>query len=863
MTTKKLTPMLQQYFALKKDHPQSFLFFRLGDFYELFGEDAIEASKILGITLTARQKGTENEIPMCGVPHHSATKYIALLTQAGHRVSLCEQVSDPNLPGIVQREVVKTVTPGTTFDESVIDARKNNYIVSLLEKKGMYGMSFMDMATGEFQLLQSKDIKKVQSLLFMLQASEVIVQNEERWKDWNIPHPLQYELPYFEDPSQILKDHFKVSQLSGFGIEDQIQGITAAALLLHYVKETQKTALDHIHKLTSYQFDGIMSLDESTIRNLEIFQTSKDFQVSGSLIGVMDQTKTRMGARKLRQYLLSPLKGKEKIEERHQAVEELLKNQEKRHSLQIELKDHSDIERLVGKLGCRSANARDLNALKVNILKVPSFKLILSELEALSLQNIHQELQELQDLVKILDDRIHPEASLRLNEGGMIADGFDDELDELRMLLGNGKEWLLEYQERLRSETKVSTLKVKFNKVFGYHIEVSRAQSEKIPEGFQLKQTMVNAHRYMTEELNEFAEKYLNAEEKIKSLEYKIFLETVELVLPFMKKIQHNAELIAQLDVFQSLAQLAFDKGYCRPVMSDEKVLTITEGRHPVIEFMLQKKNEHYVSNDVEMNEERQVMVLTGPNMSGKSSYLRQVALMTLMAQMGSFIPASSAIIGVVDRIFTRVGAADDISSGQSTFMVEMTEAANILNNATDRSLIIFDELGRGTSTYDGVSIAWSILEYVASELGSITFFATHYHELIAVADEIPNAFNASVSVAEREGRVIFLRKIIDEGVDRSYGIEVARLAGLPQSIIHRSQEILQELEKDRAEEEHSLMAGQASLFAAVSKAPEASHTERKQGQLLRKIQEIKTNEITPLQALQLLDELRQDSLDE
>jgi DNA mismatch repair protein MutS len=857
---KKLTPMLQQYFEIKKKTADAFVFFRLGDFYEMFGEDAIEASKILGITLTARQKGTDNEIPMCGVPHHSATKYIAMLTQAGRRVALCEQVSDPNLPGIVQREVVKTITPGTSFDESVIDTGKNNYMLSLVRQKDLIGMSFMDMATGEFRLFENESEKTVQSLIYLLQPSEILVSKKEDWATWQFQTLTEHELPYFEEDKKMLLDHFGVAHLEGFGIEKKLQGIKAAALLLHYVKETQKTALDHIKKITPYQIDEIMSLDESTIRNLELFQTSKDFKVQGSLIGVMDQTLTRMGARKIRQWILNPLKKKVQIESRLEAVAELVATSEFRTDLQAELKDHSDIERLTGKIGCRSANARDLHALKVNLLKIPQFKFLLKNLSAHLFQKFHEDLHELNELVQVLDRSIHPEASMLLTEGGIIADGFHEELDELRELLKNGKEWLVKYQEKLRAQTSISTLKVKFNKVFGYHIEVSKAQAGKMSEGFQLKQTLVNAHRYMSAELNEFAEKFLSAEQKIKTLEYELFQECIEKILPFLSEIQQNAEVISQLDVFQSLAQLAITQQYCRPNLSEEKGVSIKNGRHPVIESILQKNHELYIANDVIMNSDRQVMVLTGPNMSGKSSYLRQVALITLMAHIGSFVPAESAEIGLTDRIFTRVGASDDISSGQSTFMVEMTEAANILNNATDRSLIIFDELGRGTSTYDGVSIAWAILEHVSKEIAAVTLFATHYHELIDVADEIPNAFNASVAVSEKEGSIVFLRKVIDEGVDRSYGIEVARLAGLPDSVIRRADHILEELEKDRAQEEQHLMGAQATLFKPASSAnSNPSDEHRVHRAITDKLSEMNPNEMTPMQALSFIIEMKDE----
>ncbi|MDP2691322.1 MAG: DNA mismatch repair protein MutS [bacterium] len=860
MSDKNLTPMLQQYFEIKKEHTDAFLFFRLGDFYEMFGDDAKEGARLLGLTLTARHKGTQSEIPMCGIPHHSAERYIAQLTRLGKRVAICDQVSDPGLPGIVKREVVRVVTPGTTLDESVTDTAQNNYILSVAKDKQVFGLSMLDIATGEFRVTEIKELKTLKNLLFLLSPSELLLDTESTREE--IRAELEdrsvtlYQLPHFEDPEHFLLNHFQVSTLSGFGVAHMTVGIRSAAALLSYAKETQKTKLEHIRKLVCYRFSDIMILDESSIRNLELLHTARDFKKEGSLLHVMDITLTRMGARKLRHWLLAPLTNKEKINLRLEAVADLVAHQERRVLIQQELKDIFDLERLVGRIGCKAANARDLNYLKVNLLKIPSIKLALLDSPSSLVTRIEQQLELLKELVHTLDERISSEPVATITEGGMIADGFHKELDELRDILKNGKTWLLEYQQNLRLETGISSLKVKYNKIFGYHIEISKANRKDIPEYFELRQTLVNAERYMTPELKEFEGKYLSAEEKIKTLEYELFQETLELTIPFIDSIQRNADLIAVLDVLQSFAQLALDEHYCRPLIKEEIGIEIRDGRHPVIESVLKKQNQIYIANDANLDETRQITVLTGPNMAGKSSYLRQVALITLMAHMGSFVPARSANISITDRIFTRVGASDNISTGQSTFMVEMSEAANILNNATERSLIIFDELGRGTSTYDGVSIAWAILEHLAQELKALTLFATHYHELIDVAKEIPNACNASVAVAEKDGEVVFLRKIIDGGVDRSYGIEVAKLAGLPQSVIRRAKGILSELEKDRFREEQTLMGIQPDLFTSAPNTL-VQPTPSPHRALVERLKEADLNNMTPVEALNCLSALK------
>lgn len=856
----KTTPMLQQYFDIKKEYSKELIFFRLGDFYELFGDDAKEAAQLLGLTLTARQKGTPNEIAMCGVPHHSSQKYIAQLTKAGRRVAICDQVSDPNLPGIVKREVVRVITPGTTLDDSVVDSSQNNFLVGLYKQKNSYGIAMMDLGTGEFLTTELDDFQSLKNLLYLSSPQEVVVEEPSEWNELHELSKKMVEkpLPHFIKDSELLCNHFDVAGLEGFGVANMPLGIHAAAMVLHYCQETQKTELDHIKSIHPYRFNDVMMLDESTMRNLELLHSQKDFGKEGSLLQILDKTLTRMGARKLRQWITSPLLSKNKIEDRLHAVEELMQKTNIKTDLQLELKECYDLERLVGRIGCRRANARDLNYLKLNLKKIPSIKSLLQVCESNELKKIHQDINELNPLLNILDQQIAVDPPLTITEGGIIADGFSTELDELRNILNNGKEWLMNYQQKLRDETNISTLKVKFNKVFGYHIEVSKAQSGNIPEEFHLKQTLVNAHRYMSQELSEFAEKYLHAEDQIKTLEYELFQKTLEQVLPYLQEVQKNAQLIARVDVLQSFAQVAQENHYCKPQLSEENILEITNGRHPVIEQMLKEQHEEYIANNLFLNNEKTLTVLTGPNMAGKSSYLRQNALIVLMAHLGSFVPAEAALIGLTDRIFTRVGASDDIARGQSTFMVEMTEAANILNNATEKSLIIFDELGRGTSTYDGVSIAWSILEYVVKDLKSLTLFATHYHELIQVAEALQNASNASIAVSEKDGNVIFLRKVIEKGTDRSYGIEVAKLAGLPKDVVKRSQQILAELEKDRAEEEQHLLGVQPSLFSMNSQQASAlEDNDRKHQQLAEHIKKIDPNTLTPLQALVELSEIK------
>jgi len=797
-----LTPMLKQYYELKDKHPDSILFFRLGDFYEMFGKDSIKASKILNITLTARNKGTENETPMCGIPYHAAEGYIAKLTKAGEKVAICEQITQPNGEGIVERDVVRIITPGTTLDTNILANNQNNFLVSVVNKNNKWGIAFVDLTTGEFKLTQLKTFDDIFNELNRILPSEIIITpdlNEnleiktklEQIANLNLFYPAM-----FKEADEALKNHFKVKSLQSFGVEKQPLGIQAAGNLINYLQDTQKTALEHINKLSLYNINDYMILDESTIRNLELIYTYQFFEEKGSLLSVIDKTQTGMGGRLLRNWLLHPLINLDKIQQRLDVVEEFYNNLDLREQLKKKFKNISDIERLLGRLGCKRTNARDLLNLKNSLQIIPEIKKILKSTSSKLLKLSIKNLNEHQDIVTLIDKAICEDPPLLITDGGMIANGYNKELDELRKISTSGKGWITELQQKESARTGISTLKVKFNKVFGYYIEVSNSNLNQVPDNYTRKQTLVNAERFVTPELKEYETKVLGAEEKIQELEQKLFWEIRDQVARQFKQIQNTAQIIAQLDVLLSFTNVALENNYTKPQVNDSDILEIKNGRHPVIESI--QTQESYVPNDCNFDHsDHQLILLTGPNMSGKSSYLRQTALIILLAQIGCFVPCESASIGVTDRIFTRVGASDNLIRGQSTFMVEMQEAANILNNATHKSFIVLDELGRGTSTFDGVSIAWAIVEYIYKNIKAKTLFATHYHELIDMVEKLDKAQNYSVSVKETDTGVIFLRKIIPGGIDRSYGIEVGKLAGLPKALTDRAYQILDELEAE------------------------------------------------------------------
>ncbi len=845
----KLTPMLKQYKDIKGQYQDAVLFFRLGDFYEMFGKDAIEASKILNITLTSRNKGTPNETPLCGIPYHAAESYIAKLTKAGKKVAICEQISDPNLPGIVQREVIRIVTPGTTLDNNVLANNQNNFLVSIFNKENKWGIAFVDLTTGEFRLAELNKLDNLLNELNRVLPSEIIITpdlNEilelktklEQIANLNVFHPS-----LFNPATETLLEHFKVKSLQSFGIQDYQIGIEAAGNLLNYLKDTQKTSLEHINKISLYNISDYMILDESTIRNLELLYTYQFFEEKGSLISIIDQTQTGMGGRLLRNWLLHPLIKLEKIQQRLDAVDEFFNNLDLRENLKKELKNISDIERLIGRLGCKRTNARDLLNLKNSLQIIPQIKKLLKSCNSKFLKQANKNLDEHKDIVNLIEKAIAEDPPLLITDGGMIADGYNKELDELRKISTSGKDWVKDLQQKEIEKTKISSLKVKFNKIFGYYIEVSNANLDQVPENYTRKQTLVNAERFVTPELKEYEQKILGAEEKIIELEQKLFWEIRDEVAKHFETIQETAQVIAQLDVLLSFANVALLNNYNKPEINDGEVIEIKNGRHPVIEKL--QPQESYVPNDgLFNNTDHQLILLTGPNMSGKSSYLRQTALIILLAQIGSFVPAQSAKIGLTDRIFTRVGASDNLIRGQSTFMVEMQEAANILNNATHKSFIVLDELGRGTSTFDGVSIAWAIVEFIYKNIKAKTLFATHYHELIDMVEKLDKAKNYAVSVKETDTGVIFLRKIIPGGINRSYGIEVAKLAGLPKPLTDRAYDILGELEAELQ------ISNGNSAAKQKTKKP-------KEDKLKKELDKIEPDNLTPLEALKKLKEFK------
>lgn len=844
---------MRQYQEIKAQVPGALLFFRLGDFYEMFGQDAIEASRILGITLTARNKKTD-PIPMCGVPHHSAENYIAKLTKAGKRVAICEQTSDPSLPGIVKREVVRVVTPGTSYNEQILNQKANQFVLSIFPKKDYFGIAYADLTTGEFHAAEISGVAALQSEILRLDPAEIILDA----KDYDNPDmrvfmnelssALLSPCDLFQDAHELLLDAFSIKSLEAFGLGSSPFAVQAAGLLMRYLQETQKEALGHINRITLVHHEDWMPLDEASIRNLELFRTLRGEDQNGTLLSVLDDTLTSMGGRCLRRWLLQPLLDKRAIEARHGAVAELMKEDDERHALIDQLQELLDLERLMGRLSGGSGNARDLVALSTSLKRIPHIKNLLRDNTAPLLKSIERELMPLDKLTDLLDKALLEDPAIKVREGGMIATGFHVELDELHTLMKEGKTALKNIESEEREKTRIDSLKVGFNKVFGYYIEITKTHHDKVPEHYIRKQTLVNAERYITPELKEFEEKVLGAEERVKALEYELFLDLREQTLRNVSTIKKNAQNVAQLDVLCSFARSALRLNYCQPQMQATRQLQIVDGRHPVVESITVEQS--FVPNDTQFqNDVMELALITGPNMSGKSTYLRQVALIALMAQIGSFVPAKSAQLPVFDRIFTRVGASDNLVRGQSTFMVEMQEAAFILNHATDRSLIILDEIGRGTSTYDGLSIAWSMCEYLHEKIRAFTLFATHYHELIELMEKLPRAKNFAVDVQETKTGVLFLHKVKEGGIDRSYGIEVGKLAGLPPSLIKRAQEILHDLETGENHQHRPSPENQMDLFS--QSRPLQAHP------ALERLQELQLDQMTPIQALNILDELK------
>lgn len=805
----KLTPMMRQYFEIKENYKDCILFFRLGDFYEMFFEDAETAARELELVLTGRDCGLEKRAPMCGIPFHASNSYIGRLVAKGYKVAICEQVEDPKFAkGIVKRDVIKVITPGTYTDSSFVEETKNNYIMTIYAdlERNRCSLAITDISTGDF-LATEGELEKgvILDEISKFNPKEIILLDsldQELIKDITLTTPAlisRKSIDYFEESfEEVLNNQFgeKSNSLS-------LMVKKSSNALVKYILDTQKISLTNINDIEVYSLVDFMTIDLSSRRNLELTENLREKSKKGSLLWVLDKTETSMGSRMLRRWIEEPLVNKEKITLRLNAVEELFKDLSLNDSLKEALHDIYDIERILGKISNKNANAKDLIALKTSIGKIPNVKGIIENCTSSLLKNYHNNLDDLRDIYDLLEKSIKEDPSLTLKDGDLIKDGFNGEIDELRLAKTNGKDWISSLENREREFTGIKSLKVGFNKVFGYYIEISKANYSSIPEGRYIrKQTLANAERFITPELKEIEEKLLGASEKLCSLEYDIFLDIRNEVENHIDRLKTTAKIIAELDCISNLAFVALENDFIKPKINENGETKIENGRHPVVEKVIPKGE--FIPNDTIINkEDNQLLIITGPNMAGKSTYMRQVAIITLMCQIGSFVPASKANISVVDKIFTRIGASDDLAGGKSTFMVEMWEVSNILKNATENSLVLLDEVGRGTSTYDGLSIAWSVIEYICKNknLRCKTLFATHYHELTKLEGEIHGVRNYSVAVKEVDNNIIFLRKIIEGGADQSYGIEVAKLAGIPDEVINRAKEILEKLEMESSKD--------------------------------------------------------------
>ncbi|MFA6981090.1 MAG: DNA mismatch repair protein MutS [Ignavibacteriaceae bacterium] len=866
------TPLMTQYLKIKEAHPDTILLFRMGDFFETFNEDAKIASKVLGITLTRRANGAAGDVPLAGFPHHAIDTYLPKLVRAGYRVAVCEQTENPKFAkGIVKREVVEVVTPGVAFTDKLLDHKRNNYLFSFVIRDEIAGISFCDISTGEFQvyevpadhlkqqielispveILLSKKLREEFALVISSINSSIRITKLDDW------------IFNFEYAKELLLMQFKTVNLKGFGIEKLNAGVIAAGGILNYLQETQKANLSHLNKVALYNPSDYMLLDHSTKRNLEIIFSMQDGGREGSLISILDKTETAMGGRLLKKWVSAPLKKLEPILARQNAVDEFVNKKEIRKKLLLELKEIGDLERLVSKICTGRANPRELVFLKTSLKKIPNLKELLFGAESKALSQIYQQVEPLEQLAEKIQTALVDSPPLSLVDGGVIHSNYSAELDELRDISLHGKDWIANLQKTEREKSGISSLKINYNRVFGYYIEISNTHKDKIPADYIRKQTLVNSERYITPDLKEYEEKVLNAEDKIYELESQLFNELRLYVSSFAETIQNNARLIAMLDCFLSFAEIAEQYNYVKPLVDNSTILEIKEGRHPVVERIL-PPGEKFTPNNCKMdNEEQQIILLTGPNMAGKSVYLRQIGLLVLLAQIGSFVPAKEATIGLVDRIFTRVGASDNISAGESTFLVEMQEAANIINNATARSLILLDEIGRGTSTFDGISIAWAITEFLHEnpDIAAKTLFATHYHELNEMSDLFPRIKNYKVEVREYDDKVIFLHKVNPGRADHSYGIQVAQMAGLPKFVTDRAKEILfnlegkeltpYELKKERLAKLKQKDDTQINMF------------EFKDDKFRDEIKDLEVDNLTPLQALTYLHDMKKKVEDE
>lgn len=875
-----LTPMMQQYVETKEQYKDCILFYRLGDFYEMFYEDAITASKELEITLTGKSCGQDEKAPMCGVPYHAVEGYLNKLVSKGYKVAICEQVEDPKATkGIVKREVVRIVTPGTNLNTQALDDTKNNYLMCITFISGKIGISVCDVTTGDYYVTETDDTKKLLDEIMRYQPSEIICNDSFMVSGIDLDD-LRNRLGItiytisahmFDDDNcrKTLMKHFHLNTLIGLGIEDFPTGLIAAGALLQYLYETQKNSLEHIRHITPYLTSKFMLLDSSSRRNLELTETLREKQKKGSLLWVLDKTKTAMGARLLRSYIEQPLIEKAAIEERLDAVDALVKESFLRDEIREYLTPIYDLERLLSRVSYGTANPRDFIALRNSMEMFPHIKAVLESFSCDDLKKIQEELDDLGDIYELISNAIEEEPPISIREGGMIKEGYHPEVDKLRNAKHDGKQWVAQLEAEDRERTGIKNLKIKYNKVFGYYFEVTNSYQNLVPEDYVRKQTLANAERYTTPKLKELEDIILNAEDKLYGLEYEVFCSIREQIAAQMERIQKTAKALARLDAYASLAVVAERNHYVRPSLNEKGVINIKNGRHPVVEMMID--HDMFIANDTYLdNGKHCVSIITGPNMAGKSTYMRQSALIVLMAQIGSFVPAESAQIGIVDRIFTRVGASDDLASGQSTFMVEMNEVSNILRNATSKSLLILDEIGRGTSTFDGLSIAWAVIEHISNKrlLGAKTLFATHYHELTELEDKMDNVNNYCIAVKEKGDDIVFLRKIVKGGADRSYGIQVAKLAGVPDLVIDRAKEIAQNLseyditskvqemlsEKDKKATKDSKKVkhyddvdlAQMSIFDTV-----------RDEDVLRELESLEISNMTPMDALNTLYKLQ------
>ena len=862
----EFTPMMQHYLQTKEEYKDCILFYRLGDFYEMFFDDAVLVSKELELTLTGKSCGMEERAPMCGIPYHAVEGYLNRLVANGHKVAICEQVEDPKLAkGIVKREVIRVVTPGTNMDIQALDESKNNYIMCIVYLADKYGISLADVSTGDYYVTEVDSERKLIDEINKFAPSEIVC-NESFYMSGVDLEDMRHRLGitiysldawYFSDETAetTLKGHFHVNSLEGLGLNDYAYGTIAAGALLKYLYETQKNNLDHISAIHPYSTGKFMIIDSSTRRNLELVETMREKQKRGSLLWVLDKTKTAMGARLLRSYVEQPLIDKAEIEKRQDAIADINRHMITREELREYLNPIYDLERLITRVTYMSANPRDLIAFKNSIGMLPPIKTLLEDFDTELLKEIQTDMDPLEELYQLIDASIMEEPPISVREGGLIKDGYNENVDKYRHAKTEGKTWLAELEAKEREKTGIKNLKIKFNKVFGYYLEVTKSYLSQVPDRYIRKQTLTGGERYITEELKELESKVLGAEEKVVALEYKAFSEIREHIKSQIQRLQKSAMAVSQLDVLCSFAQVAEDFNYCMPEVDDSGIIDIKDGRHPVIEKML--PSGAFVANDTYLDKDsNRVSIITGPNMAGKSTYMRQVALITLMAQIGSFVPATSAHIGVVDKIFTRVGASDDLSMGQSTFMVEMMEVANILKEATANSLVVLDEIGRGTSTYDGLSIAWAVAEYIENKekCGAKTLFATHYHELTQLEDTLEGVKNYSIAVKEKGEDIIFLRKIITGGTDESYGVHVARLAGVPKAVTQRANEILKKIErknvlvnKAQEKEDKKQVSGQLDLYNF--KLAEIAH----------ELDKVNVNELTPIEALNTLVKIKEE----